>query len=181
MRHVRGAVLGLIAGILTATVAWTLVVPVTFPTKGRARITAVVDELGNVLFGSTPGKVEVTNFPTAAPAPPEEIFNFFLANPGVPFSSPVVIATVPTDRQLIITDIEAASANACYPCGICQLTDSTGVRLVWQGGLSTPRSYTSGVRFGPGETVSFSTSPFCGPVTLVYPPVTFMGRLVPAS
>jgi hypothetical protein len=36
---------------------------VNFPHRLRVGAAVIVDELGNVLFGSTPGKVEVTNFP----------------------------------------------------------------------------------------------------------------------
>src|SRR5436305_1108221 len=53
-------VVGLGLGSLVATVR---AVEVTVPERARARATVLVDEVGNVLFGSRAGKVEVTNLP----------------------------------------------------------------------------------------------------------------------
>jgi hypothetical protein len=58
-RYLVGAIVGLLLG----GVAWTLTIPTTFPSKAKAKVVGIVDEFGSVLFGSTPGKVEVTNFP----------------------------------------------------------------------------------------------------------------------
>src|SRR5262245_46163386 len=52
-----------VAGLLLGTAAWGLTIPVKFSPSARVRVTAIVDEVGDVLFGNTPGKVEVTNFP----------------------------------------------------------------------------------------------------------------------
>lgn len=48
------------------TAAWAI--DVTFPLRAKARVTVLVNELGQVLFGDTPGRVEVTNFPAGANA-----------------------------------------------------------------------------------------------------------------
>ena len=56
----RKLVVGVLFGFLAAaTAAWAL--EVTFPTRSKAQARVVVDELGNVLFGAMPAKVEVTN------------------------------------------------------------------------------------------------------------------------
>jgi hypothetical protein len=61
------AVLVAAAGLLCVVgIASAVSVVAKFPAKAKAKIQAVVDETGNVLFGSaSPGKVEVTNFPPA--------------------------------------------------------------------------------------------------------------------
>jgi hypothetical protein len=64
MRYVRGAAIAVV--VLLASVTVVRALTVTFPNRAAARVVAVVDELGHVLFGSTPGKVEVTNFPPSA-------------------------------------------------------------------------------------------------------------------
>lgn len=63
----KRTVLGVVIGFLAAaTLAWAL--EVKLPTRTTARATVVVDELGSILFGSTPAKVEVTNCQTGTPA-----------------------------------------------------------------------------------------------------------------
>jgi len=61
----RKLVVGVLFGFLAAaTAAWAL--EVTFPTRSKAQARVIVDELGNVLFGAMPAKVEVTNLPASA-------------------------------------------------------------------------------------------------------------------
>jgi len=62
MRYTRWIVLGI--GGLVATATGVGALTGTSPTRTIVNLVAVVDELGNVLFGSKPGKVEVTNFPS---------------------------------------------------------------------------------------------------------------------
>jgi len=60
----RKLVVGVLFGFLAAaTAAWAL--EVTFPTRSKAQARVIVDELGGVVFGAMPAKVEVTNFPAA--------------------------------------------------------------------------------------------------------------------
>lgn len=59
---------GLALGL--AGVAWALGVDTKFPAKAKAKISAIVDETGAVLFGAEyPGQVTVTNFPAPAAVP----------------------------------------------------------------------------------------------------------------
>ena len=158
------------AACVLSTAVWALNLPVTFPTKARVKVVGAVDEMGNLLFGSTPGKVEVTNFP--ATADPGDLFSVAL-QANLP---PVIVTTVPLGQALIITDIDGS-----YACGFsaCQLSDSTGVRLTWYvggtDGQNLHHSYTTGVRFGPGETVTLSSTSNSPSGAF-----TFMGRLVSA-
>jgi len=62
MRYTRWIVLGI--GGLVATATGVGALTGTSPTRTIVNLVAVVDELGNLLFGSKPGKVEVTNFPS---------------------------------------------------------------------------------------------------------------------
>ena len=172
MRYTRWIVLGI--GGLVATATGVGALTGTSPTRTIVNLVAVVDELGNVLFGSKPGRVEVTNFPSQPGS--GEIFDFTIpfANPG---AGSFVVATVPGDRALVLTDIDGA--YGCYNgCLRCALSDSTGERLVWEGGDPSPmphRSYTTGIRFAPSEVVTWTE--VCGGI--VHGPITFMGRLVP--
>lgn len=59
----RKLVLGVLIGFLVAASA-AFAFDVTFPSRLRVQAHALVDELGNVLLGSTPAKIEVTNWPT---------------------------------------------------------------------------------------------------------------------
>jgi hypothetical protein len=191
MRHVQWTVVTI--ATLLASAAIVRAFNVTFPTRATAKAVVVVDELGNVLFGSKPGQVEVTSLP---PTPATEIFNFTFEGPadGSAVSS-VTVATVPTDRALLITDIDGN-----YQCDVpigenppscgCDLRDSSGLRLRWYsaptyaGGDSTHRTYSTGIRFSPGETIIMQATP-CPPNFLppgaVYGSVTFMGRFVTTS
>lgn len=72
-RLLPGILIGLALG---STAAWTLAIPVTFPSRAKAKLVGIVDEVGNVLFGSTPGKVEVTNFPPATASAPQVVTLF---------------------------------------------------------------------------------------------------------
>lgn len=64
-RRIAGVVAA--AGVLCVVgIASALTVAAKIPARAKAKIQAIVDEAGHVLFGSeTPGKVEVTNFPAA--------------------------------------------------------------------------------------------------------------------
>src|SRR5437773_12051686 len=62
MRYTRWIALGIVASVVTATGVGALTG--TSPTRTSVNLVAVVDALGNVLFGSKPGKVEVTNSPS---------------------------------------------------------------------------------------------------------------------
>jgi hypothetical protein len=56
---------------LIPVMAWALSLDLSFrlpPLVNKIRPAAIVDETGNVLFGSTPGKVEVTNLPPVSGA-----------------------------------------------------------------------------------------------------------------
>jgi hypothetical protein len=50
MRYVRGIAIAVV--VLLASVTVIRALTVTFPNRAAARVVAVVDELGNVLFGS---------------------------------------------------------------------------------------------------------------------------------
>ena len=63
MRYTRWIALGIVASVVTATGVGALTG--TSPTRTSVNLVAVVDELGNVLFGTKPGRVEVTNFPSS--------------------------------------------------------------------------------------------------------------------
>lgn len=170
-RLLPGILIGLALG---STAAWTLAIPVTFPARAKAKLVGIVDEVGNVLFGTTPGKVEVMNFPVA-----DQLFSRTLTTVVFPTPSPsAIVTTVPSDRALIVTDIDGR-----YSCGgeVCCLSDGSVCRLAWRSPeTATPssdhRSYSTGVRFGPGEAVVWA------PYNVgqnVYGQVTVMGRLVP--
>src|SRR5437773_2417523 len=167
MRYTRWIVLGI--GGLVATATGVGALTGTSPTRTIVNLVAVVDELGNVLFGSKPGKVEVTNFPSQPGS--GEIFDFTIpfANSG---AGSFVVATVPGDRALVLTDIDGH--YACYNgCDLCALRDSTGERLAWAADNPVlPRSYTTGIRFAPSEVVTWTE--VCGGI--VHGPITFMGR-----
>jgi hypothetical protein len=153
----RLAVLVTVIGLLASAAA---AVTVTLPLKTRAKATVVVDELGQVLFGSAPGKVEVTNMPSVTVAP-EEIFNASFDRWTTPANGPQVIATVPANRVLVLTDVVWAANNVpCYfdisggscsgsASGPCRLTDSSGGRLVLDTTPTGRQAYTTGLRFGP--------------------------------
>jgi hypothetical protein len=156
------------------------------PGTNVVKPTAIVDGNGNILFNSTtPGQVQVTNFPPQASA--GDFFSIVLsADDNYPTSS-MTVATVPTDRQLVITDIDGK-----YQCPggqqcLCGLVDSSGVRLVWTDpedfadGTEFRHSFATGVRFAPGETVAWSHgNPACGDIPLAGR-ITFLGRLLPLS
>lgn len=59
----RKLVLGTLFGFLVAATA-ALAYDVTFPTRLKVQAHALVDELGHVLLGSTPARIEVTNWPS---------------------------------------------------------------------------------------------------------------------
>src|SRR5262245_56391147 len=93
----------LVAFVALPLAAWGLSLNVSFrlpPLLNKIRPAAIVDESGNVLFGSTPAKVEVTNGTLVAGANAGEPVSFFLTVTAIP----IAVATVPNDRALIITD-----------------------------------------------------------------------------
>lgn len=59
----RKLVLGVLVGFLVAA-SVALAYDVTFPSRLKVQAHALVDELGNVLLGSTAAKIEVTNWPS---------------------------------------------------------------------------------------------------------------------
>jgi hypothetical protein len=61
----RKLVLGVLIGFLTAATA-ALALDVSFPTRSKAQARVIVNEVGALLFGAIPGKVEVTNFPSTS-------------------------------------------------------------------------------------------------------------------
>jgi hypothetical protein len=64
----RNLVIGTLFGFLVAaSVAFAY--DVTFPSRLRVQAQALVDEVGNILLGSTPAKIEVTNMPDCSGAP----------------------------------------------------------------------------------------------------------------
>jgi hypothetical protein len=168
-----------ILGAVTSALALQVKLPKTL----TAKATVVADELGNVLFGTIPGKVEVTNFPSGQGSS---------SGPGTPFSvyidtlssgtQSVPVTTVPSGQQLLITDIDGF--YQCTQTGgnstRCVLQDGTGTRFAWWGAVSYQHSFTTGIVFQPGEVVTWTTSlpPGGG---AVQGPITFMGRLIPAS
>jgi hypothetical protein len=196
MRNLRNLAVGFSLGIVaTATVAWALEVKI--PPKLTARANLVVDEVGNALFGATPGnvavtnlpavqQVQVTNFPPPAGGADDELWSQFLNcyGPAPDFppacSSPQVLTIVPAGKRLVITDVSASSA------GILTIEDTTGIRAALN--TASPNgavnvSLASGIVFEPGTTVGF----FAGgnPFLAALPPFvglfTFSGRLVPVS
>jgi len=164
----RKLVVGVLFGFLAAaTAAWAL--EVTFPTRSKAQARVIVDELGNVLFGAMPAKVEVTNLPSGcgtvetASAVVDQIT-------GSAVSANVL--TVPAGKRFILTDYTIADSNTSEPL---VLSDSGGARLIVSGVGSS--RFESGVSFGPGETIVLTRSNGMTPQFRG----TFMGRLEPVS
>jgi len=171
----RKLVVGVLFGFLAAaTAAWAL--EVTFPTRSKAQARVIVDELGNVLFGAMPAKVEVSVLLKAG-ATTEPWSTSVDAGTG---AAAVPVTTVPSDRMLVITDLDGA-----YGCNdYCELRDGSGsVRFQWLNWPVPQRTYGSGVVFGPGEEVIWAGRVLPGGTGTpsVVRRVTFMGRLIPAS
>ena len=135
-------------------------VEVALPSRARAKATVVVDSLGQVLFGSTPARVELVNLPDSSNIA-DEAWSVVSAGP--------VIETVPLDKALLITDISAATNNQS---GTMALSDSTGTRLVWDQFSPKRFSFTTGLLFGPGESVTYTFNGGGAPTA------TFMGRMI---
>lgn len=176
----RKLVLGTLFGFLVAATA-ALALDVSFPTRSKAQARVIVDELGNVLFGAMPAKVEVTNLPPSSGG----YEPWSVTVPTGYVQSPVQLFSVPADKRLVITDIDGR--YTCYVNGNgsvpCTLSDSSGVRLTWTYDSSRVRSYVTGLSFGPNETVMWGVDPLGVPPPnmQVTGPITFMGRLEPAS
>ena len=68
----RKLVLGVLIGFLVAATA-ALAYDVTFPSRLKVQAHALVDELGNVLLGTTPAKIEVTNMPDCSGSAPAQV------------------------------------------------------------------------------------------------------------
>lgn len=64
-------IIGFIAGAAATAHAET---DVTFPKRASAKPSFIVDELGQHLFGNTPGKVEVTNLPPTNSQPNYQVY-----------------------------------------------------------------------------------------------------------
>src|SRR5439155_171080 len=97
MRYTRWIALGIVALVATATGVGALTG--TSPTRTSVNLMAVVDELGNVLFGARPGRVEVTNFPSSGGS--EQVVTLLDAvalPPAEPTPTPIpgAFAVVPT-------------------------------------------------------------------------------------
>ena len=142
---------------LVALVATAWALQVRLPARTTARASIVVDENGDVVFGAKGAKVELM----------QEVFNVTVSD------HPVV--TVPLDKAFILTDIDGVYTSTTY----CELRDSTGLRLRWPPPTNTSsvRSYSTGLRFAPGETVTWQDSGGGN----VGGQITFMGKFVPAS
>src|SRR5204863_4226302 len=97
MRYTRWIALGVVALVATATGVGALTG--TSPTRTIVNLVAVVDELGNVLFGSKPGKVEVTNFPSQPGSGEIFDFTFPFANSG---AGTFFVDTVPGNRPFVL-------------------------------------------------------------------------------
>jgi len=166
--------------LAAAVSSWAL--EVKLPTRPvPAKGVWVVDEVGAQLFGTTPARVEVTNLPASQVAGQPVSFRSTAVVPGPNVDPSVVVATVPVDHAFLMTDIE----GIYFCCGggsAGALTDGTGVRLAWvSANPPGQRSYTTGILFNPGETISLGvpTGEQCsgahgGDITL-------MGRLLPVS
>jgi hypothetical protein len=155
----------------------------------QARAVWVVDEAGELLFGNTPAKVQVTNL-TASQVLGEPVsFRSTAAVLGPSTDPTVTVATVPADHAFLMTDIEGTyvCCNGDLPCA---LSDSTGIRLTWRwlstAAVSPPspgqRSYTTGILFNPGQTISLGLAITPVQCSGVHGgDITLMGRLVPVS
>jgi len=134
---------------------------------------AVADQL-RARRRKPPVSVEVTNFPESSSTAADEYFNVRVVSDGHP--GPKLVTRVPADRVLVLTDIDGR--YGCGLCDVCQLVDLSGVRLDWLGQSGNHRSYTTGLKFGPGQTVwwsgpcvGFYDQPLTGAITL-------MGKLI---
>ena len=166
----RKLVLGVLVGFLAAASA-AFAFDVTFPSRLRVQAHALVDELGNVLLGSTPAKIEVTNLPSCGGEP--ELFSAVVNYPAVASAN---VLTVPAGKRFVLTDvvIGETSDGTAY-----QMSDSGGIRLFFAkgaAGYNYVQNYNSGVAFGPGETLVLTREDG----NPLYVRATFMGRLVPA-
>jgi len=113
------------------------------------------------------------NFPSGSAPAGESYFSTRIVADG--HVGPKLVTTVPPDHFLVITDIDGR-----YGCGSaeCQLIDGSGVRLEWPTDSTTyHRSYTTGIKFGPGERVLWWAESMS-----IYEKlsgsITFMGKLV---
>lgn len=171
----RKLVLGVLIGFFVAASA-AFALDVSFPPRSKAQARIIVDELGNILFGAMPAKVEVTNWPAS---PIDSTGTPWSAVVDVASPAPSVVAfTVPADSRLLLTDIDGAYACAAGGPTRCTLSDSHGARLTWNsGGYDSPHhSYSTGVLFDAGEIVTMSA-----PIAVQGPSISFQGRLLPAS
>jgi len=159
----RRLILGTAIGFLTASTL-ALALEVRLPPRTTPKSGLLVDELGNVLFGSMPARVQVVD-----------------QNAGEPWSAAVdagagqpsiAVATVPAGRRLVVTELDGA-----WACNGCQLRAGASLRLGWANDVGVrQRSYRDGVVFEPGETIMWTAS--AGGVSGT---LALMGRLVPTS
>src|SRR5262245_54550921 len=106
-----------LAFVALPLVAWGLSLNVSFrlpPLLNKIRPVAVVDEVGNVLFGSTPAKVEVTNLPNGGSGGPQ-LVTIADALPVTCSGSPPVWL-IPTNGFRHLSILGSASYAGSVPC-----------------------------------------------------------------
>jgi hypothetical protein len=133
-----------------------------------------------------------------AQAATAEIFNVTIPIPTAPIKT-MFVTTVPQGRELLITDIDgsytcaypdySSPSGSFVPYGDCYLTDGTKVRFQWVvravydalfpsqnytvDAVAAHRSWRTGLRFGPGETVYWQADEG----HILWGRLTVMGRL----
>lgn len=116
--------------------------PFQLPNKGVARPSFLVDETGQVLLGSTPANVNLTNSEpilVKLVSPEEKVLSFFVTIPTCPGA--VDFFTVPDDKSFILTDVEGSPSRVLV-AGTIRLETA-----------SNSSSFHSGVFFEAGETL----------------------------
>jgi len=167
-------VIAVLAGTLTA---WAL--QVKLPNKAvKAKVMLLVDELGNTLFATAPGRVEVTGrvqadviMPPTDCGPEPKFVSFYIRDDTLG-EKVIHVFTVPRDTDLIITDIETVSNSSG---GRLSLEDSSGPLFMTIIRSLDTRSYQSGIVVEGGELLQLRLS------GAGRKDVTLMGRLVPVS
>jgi len=125
-----------------------------------------------------------------------EIFNVTIPIDEAPMKT-VLVTTAPMDRVLVITDLDGSytcgyldlqNVDQSVPYGDCYLTNGQHVRFQW---LVQPaatalygleqvaphRSWTTGLRFEPGESVYWQADEG----HILWGRLTVMGRLMPTG
>jgi len=171
MRYTRWIALGIVALVATATGVGALTG--TSPTRTSVNLMAVVDELGNVLFGARPGRVEVTNFPSSGGS--EQVVTLLDAvalPPAEPTPTPIpgAFAVVPTRPFRNVALFGDARPGPVV---------GTGEELVLQcwfalDSFSGPddqvvKTFAGSGQIGTSGVALYSTTPPPGPVPVVGP------------